>query len=424
LSNSIQTTSVFQEFQALLSVDLPLQEDSVVRKVQEIARFAHTPVDCDCLLDSLSTNRKITVEAPSIVFVREAIEAKKNILESSDFSFGTLFNLASEIRKKPFLQAIISKEDFLDRDLPVLFQNVEKRIPFYKLLLLAINSEFVLGQLESVEDVVYLPTSPDFVIEQIITCLQQEEALTSFEELLSLMGAAHFILDEKAFACIDSALAESLRSMQISDRYKEAPIYQQLVDILNLFREHPNSLVHQELRKEFTPLVLQEIENPLPDEQLASLAPPLEFKITYANLHLLNHPVVRSQLTHCTIDNGAREFYGSVLENLPFKVFQNIAVESRFFLMQVPVDYRNDRHVVLASVRRNGQMLRYASDQWRNDRKVVEEAVAQFGGALQFASEEFKDDEQMVYKAILQDPRALQYASARLQKFFKKETLF
>ena len=56
---------------------------------------------------------------------------------------------------------------------------------------------------------------------------------------------------------------------------------------------------------------------------------------------------------------------------------------------------KNEKEVVLAAVKQNGDALEYASEGMKNDKKVVLAALAQNGNALQFASEEMQNDKEV-----------------------------
>ena len=59
-----------------------------------------------------------------------------------------------------------------------------------------------------------------------------------------------------------------------------------------------------------------------------------------------------------------------------------------------------DREVVLATVRQNGVLLEYASEELRGDREVVLAAVQQNGVALGYASEELRTDHEIALAAV------------------------
>jgi hypothetical protein len=69
----------------------------------------------------------------------------------------------------------------------------------------------------------------------------------------------------------------------------------------------------------------------------------------------------------------------------------------------------------LASVVRDGMVLRWAPEPVRGDADIVLAAVAQNGMALRSATTELQGYSQIVHAAVAQDARALQFATAELQ---------
>ncbi|MGR3952486.1 MAG: DUF4116 domain-containing protein [Chlamydia sp.] len=76
---------------------------------------------------------------------------------------------------------------------------------------------------------------------------------------------------------------------------------------------------------------------------------------------------------------------------------------------------RNNREIVLAAVKQDGSLLEYASEALLNDREIVFTAVKQNGIALRYASEALRNNREIVLAAVKQDGLALQYASKALQ---------
>ena len=85
-------------------------------------------------------------------------------------------------------------------------------------------------------------------------------------------------------------------------------------------------------------------------------------------------------------------------------------------------ELKNDKDVVLATVKKCGKALVFASEALRNDKDVVLAAVKEDGDALQYASKELKNDKDVVLAAVKNDGDALQYASRKLQNEIKKIT--
>lgn len=76
-------------------------------------------------------------------------------------------------------------------------------------------------------------------------------------------------------------------------------------------------------------------------------------------------------------------------------------IESNVYtLMYFSKEQKNNKEIILAAVKKDGENLYYASDALKNDREVVLEAVTKTGAALRHASEEFRDDKDVVLKAI------------------------
>ena len=65
----------------------------------------------------------------------------------------------------------------------------------------------------------------------------------------------------------------------------------------------------------------------------------------------------------------------------------------------VPNEFRADREIVLAAVKKDGQALRYAADELKADREIVLAAVKKYGRALNYASDELKKDKEIILAA-------------------------
>jgi hypothetical protein len=72
---------------------------------------------------------------------------------------------------------------------------------------------------------------------------------------------------------------------------------------------------------------------------------------------------------------------------------------------------KEDREIVLAAVRQNGNALKHAGDTMKNDAGVVLAAVRQNGDALKHAGDTMKNDAGVVLAAASQNWRALIWAN-------------
>ena len=77
--------------------------------------------------------------------------------------------------------------------------------------------------------------------------------------------------------------------------------------------------------------------------------------------------------------------------------------------------FHNDRKVVMASVTSCGTSLQWASHSLRDDKEVVMTAVMNNGKALQWASDELRDDKDVVMAAVTNYGDALQWTYRRLK---------
>ena len=78
-------------------------------------------------------------------------------------------------------------------------------------------------------------------------------------------------------------------------------------------------------------------------------------------------------------------------------------------------NFRDDKEIVLLTVRNNGLYLEFASDRLRNDKEVVLAAVKEFGASMYFASDELKNDKEVVLTAIKDDAMAFKFAGKELK---------
>ncbi len=65
---------------------------------------------------------------------------------------------------------------------------------------------------------------------------------------------------------------------------------------------------------------------------------------------------------------------------------------AEFILKYVSDVFKNDKELVLLSVKKNGNVLEYASDALKNDKEIVVEAIKNDPSAFQYASEKLKND--------------------------------
>jgi hypothetical protein len=66
----------------------------------------------------------------------------------------------------------------------------------------------------------------------------------------------------------------------------------------------------------------------------------------------------------------------------------------------LPDHLKNNREIVLETVRRSGFILRDVPEEFKHDREIVLAAVRSYGEALEYAYSEFRDDEEIVREAI------------------------
>ena len=90
--------------------------------------------------------------------------------------------------------------------------------------------------------------------------------------------------------------------------------------------------------------------------------------------------------------------------------------KSGFNLRELPLEFRNDKDVVLAAVKQlHVYALEHASKGLRNDRDVVLEAVIYNGRSLQYASEELQNDREIVLEAVKSDRHVLSFVYPNFQ---------
>ncbi|WP_448216750.1 DUF4116 domain-containing protein [Endozoicomonas sp. 2B-B] len=76
---------------------------------------------------------------------------------------------------------------------------------------------------------------------------------------------------------------------------------------------------------------------------------------------------------------------------------------------------RDDRELVLATVKVHPGDLTYASEELRNDKEIVMSVVTQSGIGLAYAGEEMRDDDEVVMTAFASHPKAFRFASWRIR---------
>lgn len=78
---------------------------------------------------------------------------------------------------------------------------------------------------------------------------------------------------------------------------------------------------------------------------------------------------------------------------------------------------KNDREVVYENVKKDGNILFYASDALKNDKKIVLEAVKNNGNSLKYASKELKNDKEIFHCALKNNSNAIRHVSKELQDY-------
>src|SRR3989338_4349086 len=69
-----------------------------------------------------------------------------------------------------------------------------------------------------------------------------------------------------------------------------------------------------------------------------------------------------------------------------------------------------DDEMVIAALQRDGQALKYASQELKSNKKFVLKVVSKYGSALEFVDEKLKADIDVVTTAILSHPSAILFA--------------
>ena len=84
-------------------------------------------------------------------------------------------------------------------------------------------------------------------------------------------------------------------------------------------------------------------------------------------------------------------------------------------LIFASINLKNNKEIVLEAVKKNGLSLQFASDYLKNNNEIVLEAVRKNGLALQFASNCMKNNKVIVYEAVREDMNAFKFASNNLK---------
>ena len=105
------------------------------------------------------------------------------------------------------------------------------------------------------------------------------------------------------------------------------------------------------------------------------------------------------------------------LENkdIILEIIERHPVNESSFLSYLSSDLRDDKEVVLATVKKNAYTLMYASDRLKDDDFLVFEAVNRSGATLTHASDRLKDDRDIVLTAVKEYGAAIEYASDKLK---------
>jgi hypothetical protein len=97
------------------------------------------------------------------------------------------------------------------------------------------------------------------------------------------------------------------------------------------------------------------------------------------------------------------------------EIIERHPVHESSFLSYLDSDLRDDKEVVLATVKKNAYTLMYASDRLKDDYFIVFEAVNRSGAVLTHASHRLKDDKDIVLTAVKEYGVAIEYASDKLK---------
>ena len=90
-------------------------------------------------------------------------------------------------------------------------------------------------------------------------------------------------------------------------------------------------------------------------------------------------------------------------------------IEKDCFVLEHLED-KNNRKIVLMTLKKNGKYLKYCIEEFKNDFDLVFEAVKSNGTSIQFASEELKNNEIIFLEAIKSNPIAFMYSTDSISK--------
>lgn len=128
-------------------------------------------------------------------------------------------------------------------------------------------------------------------------------------------------------------------------------------------------------------------------------------------LHVHEYDVVLAAVRK----NGMLLRYASLaLRNDPEVVLAAVQKDSSALMYASP-QLRNDREVVLAAVQNYGSALHHASKRLQNNKHIAMAAVQTCGWALSYVSAKLQSDREVVMEAIQKFPHALEYASGALK---------
>lgn len=82
-------------------------------------------------------------------------------------------------------------------------------------------------------------------------------------------------------------------------------------------------------------------------------------------------------------------------------------------------EMQDDYEVVLTAVKNHGKSLEFASSRLRNDKKVIKTAIKNNITAVYYMAEEAKDNKQIILSILQKDGQYFHLASERLRKDFK-----
>lgn len=108
--------------------------------------------------------------------------------------------------------------------------------------------------------------------------------------------------------------------------------------------------------------------------------------------------------------------------SLPFLIYQmnkesiiHNLQKKYFFLKDIPVQWRNNKDIVLVAIETHNGSFISASKNLKNDKDVTLKAVSMDGSLLFHASDAMKDDKDIVIQAIKNWGPSIAHASDRLQ---------